>query len=212
MPLAPPTFFNVSDTFFIAYKRKGATGVKTYVGNRGDEFEMRYLNPMFDLGRLRKVFYSSRDRASMAEVIADADVVVNLIGKYYETKKLADKKTFPYLEYKTNFSFEEANVTVPRTVAELCTEMQVDNLIHVSSAAAKEDSSSEWARSKWRGEQAVKEAYPWATIIRPTQFFGHEDKLLNWFANMANRLPFVPFVDEGQGLTQPVGYFHCILL
>jgi NADH dehydrogenase (ubiquinone) 1 alpha subcomplex subunit 9 len=140
----------------------------------------------------------------MAEVIADADVVVNMIGKYYETKTLADKKTFPYLEYKTNFSFEEANVTVPRMVAELCKEIQVDNLIHVSCAAAKEDASSEWARSKWRGEQAVKEVYPWATVIRPTQFFGHEDKLLNWFANMANRFPFVPYVNEGQALTQPV--------
>jgi len=34
----------------------GTNAVKTYVGNRGDEFEMRYLNTMFDLGRLRKVF------------------------------------------------------------------------------------------------------------------------------------------------------------
>jgi len=174
---------------------------------------MRHLNPMFDLGRLRKVFYSSRDRDSMAEVIADADVVVNLIGKYYETKVLADKKTFPYVEYKTNYSFEETNVTIPRTVAELCSEMQVDNLIHVSCAMAKEDASSEWARSKWRGEQAVKEAYPWATIIRPTQLFGHEDRLLNWFANVAARLPFVPFVEGGQALTQPVsGYrLHDVL-
>lgn len=194
--------------FFVLHTLKGATGVKTYVGNRGDEFEMRYLNPMFDLGRLRKVFYSSRDRASMSEVIADADVVVNLIGKYYETKTIADKKSFPYLEYKTNFSFEEANVSIPRTVAELCTEMQVDNLIHVSCAAAKEDSPSEYLRSKWRGEQAVKEAYPWATIIRPTQFFGHEDKLLNSFANMAAIYPFVPFVDGGHALTQPVGCSH----
>jgi NADH dehydrogenase (ubiquinone) 1 alpha subcomplex subunit 9 len=179
-------------------------GVKTYVGNRGDEFEMRHLHPMFDLGRLRKVFYSSRDRDSMAEVIADADVVVNLIGKYYETSNLTNIDTFPYVKKQVNFSFQEANVDIPRTVAELCTEMQVDNLIHVSCAAAKEDSRSEWARSKWQGEQAVKEVYPWATVIRPTQLFGHEDKLLNYFANAAARLPFVPLVDDGQALTQPV--------
>jgi len=95
-------------------------------------------------------------------------------------------------------------VDIPRTVAELCKEMQVDNLIHVSSAAAKEDSKSEWARTKWQGEQAVKEVYPWATIIRPTQLFGHEDKLLNWFANAAVRLPFIPLIDGGQALSQPV--------
>jgi uncharacterized protein YbjT (DUF2867 family) len=82
--------------------------------------------------------------------------------------------------------------------------MQVDNLIHVSSAAANPDSSSEWARTKYEGEQEVLKAYPWATIVRPTQMFGHEDKLLNWFANMAERFPVVPLIDGGHALTQPV--------
>mmetsp|Transcript_26349 Transcript_26349/g.39059 ORF Transcript_26349/g.39059 Transcript_26349/m.39059 type:complete len:403 (+) Transcript_26349:124-1332(+) len=182
----------------------GTNGVKTYIGNRGDEFEQRHLNPMFDLGMLRKVFYSSRDRDSMANVIGDADVVVNLIGKYYETKHLTPTPKFPYLSYEVNTTFQEANVDVPRTVAELCTEMQVDNLIHVSALAANPESKSEWARTKHEGEVAVKEAYPWATIVRPAVMFGHEDKLLNWFANAASRLPFVPLVNGGQALTQPV--------
>mmetsp|Transcript_30949 Transcript_30949/g.66913 ORF Transcript_30949/g.66913 Transcript_30949/m.66913 type:complete len:279 (+) Transcript_30949:748-1584(+) len=140
----------------------------------------------------------------MADLIADADVVVNLVGKYYDTKALENTDKFPYLHYKVNTSLAEANVTVPQTIAELCKEMQVDNLIHVSSAAANPNSSSEWARTKHQGEQAVLEAYPWATIVRPTQMFGHEDKLLNWYANMASRLPVVPLVDGGHALTQPV--------
>lgn len=176
----------------------GTNGVLTYVGNRGDDMEMRYMNPMFDLGRLKKVFYSPRDVDSMKEVIGDADVVINLIGKHYETKTLSDKG------YHTSFSFHEANVDIPRTVAELCTEMQVDNLIHVSCMSANPDSSSEYARKKFEGELAVKEAYPWATIVRPTQLFGPEDKLLNWFANAVRQLPFIPMIDEGKALTQPV--------
>ena len=140
----------------------------------------------------------------MADVISDADVVVNLIGKYYDTKALEDTNKFPYLNYKVSTSIAEANVEVPKTIAELCTEMQVDNLIHVSSAAANPDSSSEWARTKYEGEQEVLKAYPWATIVRPTQMFGHEDMLLNSFANMAERFPVVPLVDGGHALTQPV--------
>eukprot|EP00586_Coscinodiscus_wailesii_P002534 CAMPEP_0172486058 /NCGR_PEP_ID=MMETSP1066-20121228/14445_1 /TAXON_ID=671091 /ORGANISM="Coscinodiscus wailesii, Strain CCMP2513" /LENGTH=333 /DNA_ID=CAMNT_0013251765 /DNA_START=345 /DNA_END=1346 /DNA_ORIENTATION=+ len=182
----------------------GANGVRTYMGNRGDEFEMRWLKPCFDLGRSKFVFYSSRDVPSMREVIGDADIVINLVGKYYETKHLTEVASFPYIKYETNFSFQEANVDVPRTIAELCTEMQIDNLIHVSSLAADPDSESEWARTKFAGEQAVKEAYPWATIIRPSQIFGYEDRLLNWFAWMARSAPFVPLVDEGEALTQPV--------
>lgn len=188
---------------YVCYNN-GSNGVKTYVGNRADEFEMRHLNPMFDLGRLRKVFYSPRDRDSMAEVIADADVVVNLVGKHYETRCLSNTSKFPYLEIKTNFTFEDCNVSIPRTIAELCTEMQVDNLIHVSSLAAKEDALSEWSRTKWQGEMAVREAYPWATVVRPSQLFGHEDRLLHYYANAANMLPFVPFIAGSQALTQPV--------
>uniref|UniRef100_A0A6U3VJR2 NAD-dependent epimerase/dehydratase domain-containing protein n=3 Tax=Ditylum brightwellii TaxID=49249 RepID=A0A6U3VJR2_9STRA len=182
----------------------GTHGTLTYIANRGDDMELRHLKPSFDLGRSRFVFYSPRDRESMKEVIADADIVINMVGKYYETKALSNKEGFPYLEYKTNFSFEECNVDICRTVAELCTEMQVDNLIHVSSAAASPDSGSEWARTKFLGEQAVKEAFPWATIIRPTQLFGPEDRFLNWFANAANMYPAVPLVDGGNALTQPV--------
>ncbi|EED88513.1 nadh-ubiquinone oxidoreductase, partial [Thalassiosira pseudonana CCMP1335] len=169
----------------------GTNGVLTYVGSRQDEFAYRHLRPHFELGRAKFQFYSSRDKQSMADLIADADIVINLIGKYYDTKNVST-------------SVHEANVEVPKTIAELCTEMQVDNLIHVSSAAANPDSSSEWARTKFEGEEEVLKAYPWATIVRPTQMFGHEDKLLNWFANMADRFPVVPLVDGGHALTQPV--------
>jgi len=176
----------------------------TYIGSRETEFEYRHLRTMFELGRAKYSFYSSRDKQSMADVISDADVVINMVGKYYDTKALEDTGKFPYLRYKVSTSVAEANIDVPRTIAELCTELQVDNLIHVSSAAASPDSSSEWARTKYEGEQEVLKAYPWATIVRPTQLFGHEDRLLNWFANMAARFPVVPLVDGGHALTQPV--------
>jgi NADH dehydrogenase (ubiquinone) 1 alpha subcomplex subunit 9 len=182
----------------------GQNGVLAYLGNRGDDLEMRYIKPMFDLGRSRFVFYSTHDEESMKEVIADADIVINLIGKYYETKRLAQAEKFPYVRMKTNFTYEQTNVDIARKIAELCVEMQVDNLIHVSCAAADPNSSSEWARTKYAGEMAVKEVYPWATIIRPTQLFGVEDRLLNWFANVAGTWPVVPLVDGGNALTQPV--------
>ena len=176
----------------------------TYFANRGDDLEMRHLKIPFDLGRSRFVFYSPRDRDSIKEVIADADVVVNMIGKYYESGQPVQVDKFPYISYQTNYSFHDANVTVARTIAEICTEMQVDNLVHISSASASPDAKSEWSRTKFEGEQAVKEAYPWATIIRPTQLFGRQDRLLNWFGRMAMWYRMVPLVDGGKSLTQPV--------
>mmetsp|Transcript_31578 Transcript_31578/g.46598 ORF Transcript_31578/g.46598 Transcript_31578/m.46598 type:complete len:386 (-) Transcript_31578:1059-2216(-) len=182
----------------------GTNGVLGYIANRGDEFEVRHIKTMFDLGRTRFVFYSPRDVDSMRNVIGDADIVINMIGKYYESKAPYQTKSFPYVGYKTNYSFEDANVMIPRTIAELCREMQVDNFIHVSSAAASPDSPSEWARTKYEGEEAVKEIYPWATIVRSTQLFGVEDRLLNYMAFMAAYYPVVPLIDGGHQLTQPV--------
>jgi NADH dehydrogenase (ubiquinone) 1 alpha subcomplex subunit 9 len=159
---------------------------------------------MFDLGHTRFVYYSPRDLDSMREVIADADVVVNLISKQYESHQPIQIDKFPYIGMQKNFSFKDVNVTIPSQIAQICTEMQVDNLIHVSSAAVSPDHPSEWAQTKYEGEQAVKENYPWATIIRPTQMFGTEDKFLHFFSNMGKMYRFVPLLDGGKKLTQPV--------
>ena len=182
----------------------GANGYVAYIANRGDDMEMRDLKVSFDLGRTRFVFYSPRDIDSVKEVIADADVVVNMIGKYYETGQPVTTDSFPFVGFKTNYSFYDTNVAIPKMLAEVCTEMQVDHFIHVSSASASPLSKSEWSRTKYEGELAVKEAYPWATIIRPTQMFGKQDRLLNWFGRMQIGYRMVPLVDGGNTLTQPV--------
>lgn len=183
----------------------GSNGFMAYIANRGDDLELRHLKPCFELGRTRFVFYSPRDRESIKEVIADADVVVNLIGKRYETGQPVQIDKFPYIGYQTNYSYHDTNVMIPRTLAEICYEMQVDHFVHVSSASASPDSRSEWSRTKYEGEMAVKDVYPWATIIRPTQFFGRNDVFLNWYARMAQWYRMVPLVDGGkQCVTQPV--------
>lgn len=182
----------------------GANGFLAYLANRGDDMEMRHLKPQFELGRCKFVYYSPRDIDSVKEVIADADVVVNMIGKYYESSGPVAKSEFPWIGYETNYSYHDTNVKIPYMLAQVCKEMQVDHFIHVSSASAKPDSKSEWSRTKYEGEMAVREEFPWATIIRPTQLFGKDDRLLKWFADMAFSYSCVPLIDGGHSLTQPV--------
>ena len=182
----------------------GKNGAYVYVGNRGDEAEHRDIKPMFDLGHTRFVFYSPKDVDSMREVIADADIVINLISKTYDSHQPIQIDKFPYVGFQKNYSLEDVHVGIAKQIAELCVEMQVDHLIHVSAANARPDHSSEWARTKYKGEQAVKEVYPWATIVRPTQLFGTEDKFLHFYANMAKTYGIVPLIEDGQALTQPV--------
>ena len=58
----------------------------------------------------------------MADIISDVDVVINLVGKYYDTQALGDVPECPYLRCNVFTSMAEANVNVPRAIAEICAE------------------------------------------------------------------------------------------
>ena len=90
----------------------GKNGAYAYVGNRGDEAEHRDIKPMFDLGHTRFVYYSARDVDSMKEVIADADVVVNLVSKTHPTGQPIQIDKFPYIGWQENFSIADVNVGI----------------------------------------------------------------------------------------------------
>ena len=85
--------------------------------------ELRFLKPMFELGRSRFYFYSPRKHKSIADVISNADIVINMVGKYYETKVLMDSPIFPFVSYDVNYTHRVINVEIAKTIAELCTEI-----------------------------------------------------------------------------------------
>lgn len=47
--------------------------------------------------------------------------------------------------------------------------------------------SSKILKTKWKGELAVKEEFPEATIIRPSVIYGHKDKFISHYMDQ-NRL------------------------
>ena len=67
---------------------------------------------------------------------------------------------------------------------------------YLARSAPTRQPQSAYGRTKGEGEAAVREAFPSATIIRPSLVFGPEDNLTNRFAAMA-RLP-VPSGDRRQ--------------
>lgn len=65
---------------------------------------------------------------------------------------------------------------------------------------ASPDSPSAFYRTKYEGEQAVKEAFPTSTIVRAGWMYGHEDRLLNTIAVS----PSVYRVNQGETRIRPV--------
>ena len=61
-----------------------------------------------------------------------------------------------------------------------------------------------YARSKAAGEAAVHEAFPAASIVRPSIVFGPGDAFFNRFAAMAQLSPALPLIGGGATRFQPV--------
>lgn len=80
----------------------------------------------------------------------------------------------------------------------------VKRFIHVSALAIDKAPGSRYAHSKLMGESAVLEAFPDATILRPSIIFGPEDNFFNQFARMASLSPVLPLIGGGNTRFQPV--------
>jgi len=108
----------------------------------------------------------------------------------------------------TEAEFEEANIHVPMAIAKAAKENpNVKRFIHISAAGADPNSQSMRLRTKWIGEQEVREIYPDATILRPTYMFDPVDPATSIAAKwgmqmkMFNRMNFV--IDGMDGKVQP---------
>lgn len=172
------------------------SGTQVVVPFRGDDLEWRHLRVMGDLGGVVPVPFSPKNPDSVRRCIEGSDIVINLIGKDYETKHI--------LPWMINTTFEEVNVKIPEMIAKISVEQGVTNLVHLSALAADPYSISAWGRTKALGEEAVRAVAPGASIIRPSDMFGPEDRFLNLFAMLHQAFGRVPLVEGGNTRVQPV--------
>jgi uncharacterized protein YbjT (DUF2867 family) len=121
--------------------------------------------------------------------LAGKDALVNCVGVLFESGPQ---------------KFDVVHHSAPAKLARLAREAGVERLVHISAIGADPRSSSAYARSKAAGEQAVMDAFPTATILRPSVVFGPEDDFFNRFAAMAMMSPFLPLIGGGETRFQPV--------
>lgn len=148
----------------------GQIGSKCILPHRGDEVDVRHLKLTGDLGMINPVESSIRSIDDIEEAVAGSNVVINLLGKHYETMR---------------WSYNDIHATFPGVLASVCAEQGVERFVHLSALGASHDSPSAWARSKIKGEESVMDAFPSATILRPATMFGDEDRFLNRIAKVS---------------------------
>jgi NADH dehydrogenase (ubiquinone) 1 alpha subcomplex subunit 9 len=99
------------------------------------------------------VQFSPRDEDSIRESLKHSDIVINLIGKHYETKHAVPTRRADGSLSRVNFSFEEVHVDIARRIARISKEAGVKSLIHVSALSADLESESKWSLTKAMGEE-----------------------------------------------------------
>ncbi|MCF6215895.1 MAG: complex I NDUFA9 subunit family protein [Emcibacter sp.] len=146
-----------------------------------------HVKPLGEVGQIQVVQANLRDENSVRSAIQGSDAVINLVGILSESGPQ---------------KFNDIHEQGAQTVARICAELGVETLVHMSALGADEQSEALYSQSKARGEKAVKQAFPQATIIRPSVIFGTGDGLFNRFAQAAS-LPILP-VFSGDTKFQPI--------
>jgi uncharacterized protein YbjT (DUF2867 family) len=145
--------------------------------------------PAADLDQVTFFRADVRDQASVAAAIAGADAVVNAVSAYVE---------------KGGVTFEAVHVQGAEIVARKAVELGVARLVLISGIGADPQSRSPYIRSRGRGELAVQQMFPDATIVRPGAMFGPGDALFGTLADLARLLPVLPLIGGGRTRLQPV--------
>ncbi len=147
-----------------------------------------FLRPLGTVGQIDFVKCDIADREQVAAALAGSDAVVNLCGILFQRGQ----------------SFDDVQAQGAGNVAEAAAAAGVRALVHVSAIGADKDSEAVYAQTKADGERRMREAFPAATILRPSIVFGPEDDFFNRFAAMARISPFLPLVGGGKTRFQPV--------
>lgn len=149
------------------------SGARLRVAER-DPRRAWFLQPLGSVGQVSAIAADLARPASIERAVDGANAVINLVGIF-------------------KGDLDRIHVEGARLAAKAATTTGAVSFVQVSAIGADPAAASDYGRTKGLGEQAVRDAFPTATIIRPSVVFGAEDQFTNRFASMA-RLPFLPVI------------------
>ena len=141
-------------------------------------FEKGYLKTQATPGAIELIDWNPNNFSELKEAIKNSDIVINLIGILYETRKQ---------------KFYNIHSNIPEAIAKTCSESDVKKFIHVSAIGANENSKSLYQKSKRLGEVKALNNFKNTIIVRPSVVCGTEDNFTNLFSKLSI-LPVIPIV------------------
>ena len=141
-------------------------------------FQKGYLKTQGTPGSIELLDWDPNNFSELKEAIKNSDIVINLIGILYETRKQ---------------KFYKIHSGIPEAISTICSESDVKKFIHVSAIGASESSKSLYQKSKYQGEVKALNNFKNTIIVRPSVVCGTEDNFTNLFSKLSF-LPVIPIV------------------
>jgi uncharacterized protein YbjT (DUF2867 family) len=148
-----------------------------------------FLTPLGGVGQIQPVQANVRFPDSIAAALEGASAAVNATGVKAESGAQ---------------TYTAVHVEGARALARAASSAGVATYVHVSGIGADAKSASPYIASKGLGEQATRDAFPGAIVMRPSVVFGPEDDFFNRFGALACHLPVLPLLAGGKTRLQPV--------
>jgi NADH dehydrogenase len=142
------------------------------------------LRPLANLGQLQFVHCDVRRPESLAAALRGADAAAYLVGAF-------------------KGDLDELQGKAAGRAAAIAAQEGMRAFAYVSAIGADAESPIGYAGSKAKGERLVREAFPGATILRPSVLFGEDDAFVNMFAGLIAALPALP-VFGAEATLQPL--------
>ena len=123
----------------------------------------KYSKPKFTLSKLGQLSYLNcdvKDLKTLKSFIKGSSIVINLTGLLSETR---------------NNNFKIVHDLGTKNIVEASNEGGVKKILHISAIGASKTSLSNYAQTKYLGEQNIKKFKSFC-IIRPSIVYGDEDK------------------------------------
>ena len=131
------------------------------------------------------------DIPKIEELIAKSDVCINLIGILFE---------------KGSDNFTNIHEKLPNMISSLCKKHNLSKFIHISALGIEKATNSDYAKSKLKGEDAVRKNFKDAIILKPSIVYSVDDNFTTMLMGLFNILPIFPLYYNGKTKFMPL---HC---
>ena len=151
----------------------------------------KYSKPKFTLSKLGQLSYLNcdvKDLKTLKSFIKGSSIVINLTGLLSETR---------------NNNFKIVHDLGTKNIVEASNEGGVKKILHISAIGASKTALSNYAQTKYLGEQNIKKFKSYC-IIRPSIVYGDEDNFINYFAKLSKISPMLPLIGGGKTKFQPI--------